>query len=312
MRTERRPSRRAAPPTPNPYSQLWQRAERSRRSRISRQHSHRRLMFFTTAAVVALLVVIVGSGGLAARAGWGPFSGSPAARISTSTASPSADPFEGTPAEAYPVGAAGVVIPEPPAEPGWQRRDVQSVLSQTRAALIAARLDPRVLESGDASAYLARLSPGTRRLATAAMSHGEAGLGYVTRLASGFRLEPGRTPRVSGGMSVALGKDRQLVVTANFVWVYALRGATEPMPAAGARLVVLHSLESYEWYRPDAVTAPDRGLRPGGGAWSQFHVDCTQIKMGLLALPPADAMPAAPAPEAYDLSKKPTATPSVC
>ncbi len=316
MRTESGRGRRAAPSTPNPYAPLWQRAERSRRSRISRQHSHRRLVLMTVIVVATAVLLLIGAVAAAGRAGWGPAAGPSDGQAPPSmTSATSTDPFAGTPAARYPAGDAGLVLPTVPAEPGWQPADVAAVLSRTRAALIAARLDPRVVEGGDASAYLALLSPGTRPMVSAAIGKGELALGYVTRLAPGFRLDSPQAVRVTGYMSVAVGKDRQLVVTADYVWVYALRGPTAAAPGAGSRLVILHSVETYEWYRPAAVTATDRGLRPGGGTGYEYNGDCAQIKRGLLALPApgqASGRPSAPADEAYDPSTNPRSLPSTC
>jgi len=233
---------------------------------------------------------------------------------------PPPDPFAGTPAATFSRGAAGIVLP--PAKPlgVWTAAEVRATLLRTRDLLVASRLDPRVVQRGDTSRYLALLSPSTRRLVTAAVRKGEPGLGYVTRLAPGSVLAP-QPVRVKGSMSVALGRDGQLVVVANYVWVYPLRRAgapsAAPTPAAvvpGATLVVLHSAEVWEVYPPDGISVEDQGLRPGTASTFTFNMDCTLVKRGLLALPSgSQAGPQRVATEqAYDPARPPSSLPSTC
>jgi len=180
-------------------------------------------------------------------------------------------------------------MPRPIAIGSWKVAEVALVLRHTQRVLVAGRLDPRVVERRDPQAYLAFLAPSTRPLAARAISQGEPGLGYVTRLGPGYRLDP-KGPRVSGRMSVAAGKDGQLVVTADFTWVYPLiypPGSIRlGMLVPGGRLVVLRAVETFEWYPATAVSPPERGLRPGGGTSSASNIDCTLIRRGLLGLPP--------------------------
>jgi hypothetical protein len=226
----------------------------------------------------------------------------------------SADPFAGTPAEHYASGVAGVVVPAARPIGNWPGSEVSAVLARTKEVLVAARLEPQVIERGDLSGYLALLSSGTRSMVSLEIKKGEPGLGYVTRLAPGFSLAS-QGVRVSGSMSPALGKDGQLVVTADYVWVYPLRGGiAESSKGSGATLVLLHTVESYEWYRPEGIAAGDRGLRPGGGASYTFNMDCVQVKKGLLALPhPGQGgRPSAPNVDAYDPSTALGAVPTTC
>jgi hypothetical protein len=116
-------------------------------------------------------------------------------------------------------------------------------------------------------------------------------------------------------MSAKAGKDGQLVVTADYVWVYPLKGG-KPSAAAGpgSRLVVLHTVESYELYRPEAISVSDRGLRPGGGNSYTFNMDCSLVGKGLLALPPPDqgGRPSSPDDAAYSPRTDPRSIRSTC
>jgi hypothetical protein len=172
-----------------------------------------------------------------------------------------------------------------------------------------------MLERGDTSGYLKLLAPATRPMVRQEIAKGGPGLGYVTRLASGFVIDQKAGIRVAGKMTAKAGKDGQLVVTADYVWVYPLKGGkTKPPVVPGSRLVVLRTVETYEWYRPEAITVSDRGLRPGGGAVGQSNMDCTLADKGLLALPPPGqkGRPAAQSDPAYSPTTKPGAIPDTC
>jgi hypothetical protein len=300
---------------PDPYATLWDGAARRRSAhRRSRRHTLRVTIVSVIAVVVAGLLAVP----LVQQ--WAPVGNSATRGSDGSTAAkdgPSgpSDPFAGTPAERYAVATRGVVVPKAKQVGSWTAVDVRNALRQTQKVLIAARLDPRVLEQGSAATYLALLSPATRGMVGAAIRSGGPGLGYVTRLAPGFTLDRSSAIRVAGTMSAKAGKDGQLVVTADYVWVYPLKGG-KPSAAAGpgSRLVVLHTVESYELYRPEAISVSDRGLRPGGGNSYTFNMDCSLVGKGLLALPPPDqgGRPSSPDDAAYSPRTDPRSIRSTC
>jgi hypothetical protein len=312
------PARPRPEAAPDPYAPLWDGVRRRRSAhRRSRRHTVRVTIVSVIAVVVAGLLAVplvqqwAPVGNSATRpAGTG--DGSAAAK---GTAGRSSDPFAGTPAEKYAVGTRGVVLPKPKQIGSWTAAEVRRVLVETRNVLVAARLDPRVVERGGTAAYLRLLSPGTRGMVGAAIRRGGPGLGYVTRLAPGFTLDPKAKIRVAGKMSARAGKDGQLIVMADYVWVYPLRGG-RPSAAAGpgSTLVVLHTVESYEVYRPEAIAASDRGVRPGGGNSYTFNMDCTLVGKGLLALPPPDqgGRPSSPDDAAYSPKTNPRSIRSTC
>src|SRR3954464_15748578 len=65
--------------------------------------------------------------------------------VSTTPSATPADPFAGTPAAAFPTGAAGITLPKPSAAPGFRSGQVDADLQQVRKALIAGRLDDMML-----------------------------------------------------------------------------------------------------------------------------------------------------------------------
>ncbi|HEY0485016.1 MAG TPA: hypothetical protein VGD72_02050 [Mycobacteriales bacterium] len=310
-----RPARARSTP-PDPYAKLWAGAERRRSAhRRSRRHTVRVTVVSVIAVVVAglLAVPLVQHWVPAGTVSWGP--ALLGARGADRSATLPADPFTGTPAERYPRAADGIVLPRPTAIGSWSASDVGMVLRRTRDVLVAARLDPRMVEQGTTARYLALLAPATRAMVRQQVVAGGPGLGYVTRLAPGWTIDAKAGIRVAGTMSVKAGKDRQLVVTADYVWVYPLKGGTaKPPPVAGSRLVVLRTVETYEWYPPESITVADRGLRPGGGTVGQSNMDCTLADKGLLALPPPGqkGRPAALSDPAYSPKTQPGAIPDTC
>jgi hypothetical protein len=312
-----RPARsRSAPP--DPYAKLWAGAERRRSAhRRSRRQTLRVTIVSVIAVVVAglLAVPLVQQWVPAGNASWGPsLIGANGPAPSPSPTLP-ADPFTDTPAKGYAVGKAGVVLPPARTVGAWKSADVANVLRRTRDVLVTARLDPRMVEKGDTAAYLRLLAPATQRLVRQEIAKGGPGLGYVTRLAPTWSIDAKAGIRVAGRMSVKAGKDGQLVVTADYVWVYPLKGGNvKPPVVPGSRLVVLRTVETYEWYRPESITPSDRGLRPGGGSVGQSNMDCTLADKGLLALPPPGqkGRPAARNDPAFSPRTKPGAIPDTC
>jgi hypothetical protein len=315
--TPARPSPRRTSP-PDPYADLWEGADRRRKAyRRSRRHTMR----VTIVSVIA--VVVTGLLAVPLVQHWMPLRGTsstvpgPAGVVPSSargTNSGPADPFAGTPAEGYARGVDGIALPKATAVGGWQPQQVAAVLKRTRDVLVAARLDPQVIERGDTERYLDLLAPATRSMVRTALARGGPGLGYVTRLAPGYKVDRSASIRVSGRMAVKSGKDGQLVVTADYVWVYPLVGGkAKGTGTPGSTLVVLRSVESYEWYRPEAIAQSDRGLRPGGGDLGTSNMDCVLLEKGLLALgPPGQKGRPMSQDSAYSVKTKPDAFRNTC
>ncbi|HEV2087477.1 MAG TPA: hypothetical protein VGR21_04100 [Cryptosporangiaceae bacterium] len=223
------------------------------------------------------------------------------------------NPFDKTPADGYLEGAQGIVDPPATALGPWKAAEVQKVLDTTRTLLLLARTDPAVL-AGNPTKYLAALAVNTRRPAAAEIKKGAPALGYVTRLAPGDTLAA--PVRTKGRLLVALGRDKQLVITADVVWVYPLAGAraTGAPKVAGARLVVLRTVETYQWYPQKGFSKQDQGLRPGAGEQAVYNVDCEGLKAGLIGLPGAGSGPvtADGMRRALDLATRPSEFPANC
>ncbi len=224
------------------------------------------------------------------------------------------DPFVGTPAAAYPVGAAGIVLPPGKQVGSWTPAQVTDVLNRTKQTLVAARLEPLMLEQGDSTAYLKTISESTRGTVTTSLESGEDALGYVTRLATDYKLAG--DVRVKGSMTVTLGPKKELVVGADYVWIYPLDGPVgEGAPTGpGSKLVVVHTIESYQWFAAKSVAPKDTGLRPGAGKLYTVNMDCDLAKSGKLGLQRAAPGNPQNVPEdkAYDPATRPEELPQTC
>jgi hypothetical protein len=273
--------------------------------------------------VLAVIVLLVPAGVLAARSlaisllSDGPdsennqFSGA-AAHKKIASSVVDANPFQGTPADKFASGEAGIVVPAVKQQGGWSADAVADGLNKTKAALTSARLDNAMLFQGQTQPYLDQLSESSRDFVGKQLTTPSA-LAYVTRLAPGYTLRA--SVRVRGAMNVTVGDAGQLVVSANYVWVYPLRApnATKVFGLAGSQLVVLHTVERYEFYPEKGYAAQNRGLRPGDGEQRAYNADCSIATDGKLALPPnRNRKPDAPVKLAYDRNASKNAAPGGC
>jgi hypothetical protein len=289
--------------------------------RVVRAKSRPRKKLLVTVVVILLLVP---AGLLALRSlydaldGGSPDPETVAERTRASAPSPTLDandPFGGTPAENYAIGPDGITMPTVTPLGTWTAAQVQDVLDRTEEALVTGRLDQMVLLERDPSKYLALLSPSVRTATGKEIAKGTAALGYVTRLAPGYTLVA--QVRTKGAVTVGLGTDKQLVVKADVVWVYPLHGQVDNDLAkgAGAKLVVLHTVETYQWFPTKGYSKQDQGLRPGAGDQGLYNMDCELSQQGLLALPrtaPGETPPSAGDSRAFDPGTDPAKFPVTC
>jgi hypothetical protein len=285
----------------------------SRRAR--RRLPHGKSLLLT--GVVVLVLVLAGI--LAVKSLWdtirvggdNEFGASPSGQNSGKPQQ-SKDPFAGTLAAKYAEGDAGIAPPPAAATGPWTADQVREVLGKTKQTLVAARIEPTMVEQGNTAAYLATISEGARGTVSKSLKSADA-LGYVSRLAPGYQLTA--PIRVKGKMTVTLGPKQELVIGADYVWISPVVGSVPVAPGgAGSSLVVLHTVESYQWFSPKGIAPADTGLRPGPGQIAKLNLDCAQARGGLLALPSAQTgdAPAAPPAKAFDPATPPDALPSPC
>jgi hypothetical protein len=198
--------------------------------------------------------------------------------VTTSESAAPTDPFAGTPAALYPKGAAGISMPAAAKVTGFSAAQVGAGLKEVRAAMVAGRLDPRMLVSHQSDKFVALLAPGERKQVQG-WFRARTRDGVATWIDPAVRLDPAEQPRVSGRVtyeSLKVQGIQTLRITTNYIWVYAFDGPRHPLAAE-------HDLINWEFPSTRNLRASDRGLwvRPvkSYGAW----VDCTAARKGLLA-----------------------------
>jgi hypothetical protein len=252
----------------------------------SRRRSRRAIAII--AAAVALVVVAAGLLGARVLGVWGTDADPSAAPTPTPSPAESAapSPFDRTPAEEFPEGADGIVLPEAEAVGDFTAEQVAEALEQVRDALIAARLDRSTLIDHDTEPFLSLLiadqQPGLRE----AVDSAEFGA-FPTQIAADAS-PASALPRVQGSFSYEAtdaGPDRPLLeVVTRFAWVYAF-DATDRGSGSGYRLVVVR--DELVWQvRDEPWIESSRGLSLYTVAVQAWGVDCDAYDDGLLS--PAD------------------------
>jgi hypothetical protein len=229
--------------------------------------------------------------------------------VATAAPTPTASPFDGTPAERFAVGTAGIVLPRADAVPDGHLADyelrtravtaeeVADALEEVRRSLIAARLGHSMLVEHDPESYIQTLSPGHWEvwsrpedpLWTRAREWYEPSkfANRATLLAPDATLAA--VPRVDGRIAYRAATTlagtpagetqpyRILEVVTRFVWVYAFEAP------AGAIVVVR---DEVVWYLPAdyrlSCCEQNLGVHQAGAESRAWGADCGAYAEGLI------------------------------
>lgn len=200
------------------------------------------------------------------------YSGLPQRTPTSSARAEAAGPFQGTPAQNYAKGEAGIVLPAVKAVPGAEEAMVKNSLDSVRRALIAGRLDNRMLVGHDPSEFLTTLDPGSRA-EIADYFKDDSFSTVATWIDPAVKLDSAEPPRVNGTITYTSVPDNEgepeLQVTTNFMWVYAFQGGYPRIAAVHDEIV---------W------TFPQRGLGPSPHKSTSYMawMDCAAARKGLL------------------------------
>lgn len=194
-------------------------------------------------------------------------------------------PFTGTPADGWADGEAGVVAPPAEAVGGFTADEVAQAYERVRQAVIASRLDRRVVEGHDVEPFLGLLAPDLRDHVRPLFDgrHDVEATMVVTRMAKGWPLLPA-APKVNGSMRAEAGKPGELVVRTNYVVAYAF-AAPEPGRLTGPMdIVVVNRIEmSYVVRSGPAFREGSQGLWTDQAAGFSFSMSCEASRQGFLA-----------------------------
>lgn len=208
------------------------------------------------------------------------------------------EPFAGTTVESWADGAAGVVAPEGHQVGAFSADQVRGAYERVREAVIAARLDRRVVEGHDLEPFFALFAPDLRdslRVLFDGRNDGEAALA-ATRVDKGSRLA-GAEPKVRGGMTAEAGPDGELVVRTDYTFAYAFT-PDRPENVRGPMDVV--ALTRFQVRYALRTGGPGvAGLWADASAGTLHSIACSAAKRGYLA--PASAEPSLPPGLDFDL-----------
>jgi hypothetical protein len=208
------------------------------------------------------------------------------------------EPFAGTSAAAWADGEAGVVAPEAAPVGSYSAEQVAAAYEQVREAVVAARLDRRVVVDHDLEPFFGLFAPDLReslRVLFDGRNDVEAAL-VVTRVDEGARLAEVE-PKVRGEMAAEVGREGELAVRTDYTFAYAfapdrpdeVRGAADVV--ALARFQVRYSLRT--------GGAGVEGLWADSSLGSLQSIGCSSAKRGYLA--PAFTEPSLPPGLDFDL-----------
>ncbi|SCL21664.1 hypothetical protein GA0070624_2367 [Micromonospora rhizosphaerae] len=269
------------------------------------QHSAK-LLGGAAALLLLTFFGLVGTAGYRSFQQWGeppaayPTISQPPGEQATTSASPpsAAGPFDGTPAESFPEGAAGIAVPAAKPTNPFTEKQVTAALSKVRAALVTARLDRTFMTSNDPERLIRQFAPDARADLRKDFAS-DTFATYATRLAPGARITA-HQPRVKGRISYRATTDPQdiriLEITTNFVWVYAFQ-TSGTLPGDG--VVVVHDTVIWSVPHPDDVDRSSNGLWIDEANSYASNIDCAAFEKGLLDVgTPSYGGPEDPDPDA--------------
>ncbi|MCS7476244.1 hypothetical protein ACFFQW_05135 [Umezawaea endophytica] len=233
---------------------------------------------------LALLAVVALGVGL--RATLGPTTEpAPAASPTAITKVDLTDPFRGTPATYWPDGEAGLVVPPAAAIGTFSAEQVAEAYAKARTAVVAARLDRRVVEGHDVEPLLGLFAlddqEGLRPLFAGGRDD-EAGL-VATRIAPGTALLPVQ-PKVSGKMTIEAKSAGELVVHTDYVFAYAF-STDDVGKLNGPMDIVAVTRIQYDYIMRSGPTfrAESQGMWSGPSTEHSYSIGCAASREGFLA-----------------------------
>ncbi|XVS65806.1 hypothetical protein ACQPYE_07050 [Actinosynnema sp. CA-299493] len=265
------------------------RAEREERARRLRSLPRRPRRRFWIGSAIAVAAVLLAWAVIASESGT-PAAGGPV--------DPSR-PFAGTSAASWADGEAGVAVPEAVQVGAYPAEQVEAAYQRVREAVIAARLDRRVVRDHDLEPLLGLFAPDLResvRVLFDGRNDGEAAL-VATRVDKGAPLAEVE-PKVRGRMSAEVGPEGELVVSTDYTFAYAF--ATDRPEALRGPLDAVASTRFQVRYSVRAGSPGVEGLWADAALGSFHSIGCSSAKRGFLA--PAFTEPSLPFGLDFDLT----------
>lgn len=249
----------------------------------------------STVVTVVSIVALIAAGYLyrdrwlptvTAAAGPAPYATQPmpAGIYATSSASAKpAGPFADTPAANWAQGEAGITLPTAGAIGAYSKQQVADSLAQVHKALIAGRLDRKMLVSHDPSAFLGLLSAASRRQIEKWFPDNFPNV--ATQIAPGATLAE-QEPRVNGRATYRVATDTNgngyLEIITNYVWAYPFANTND---ARSTSVAVVHDEIHWGFYLDSRMSTADRGMWLMDAESYSSNINCAAAKKGFVAPP---------------------------
>nr|WP_134003468.1 hypothetical protein [Streptomyces sp. 846.5] len=166
-----------------------------------------------------------------------------------------AHPFADSPAESWPTGVAGIVLPSTHGVGAFSSAEVATDLATTRTFLTTAYLDPKILAGGPTEPVAALLQHDQATWFRAAVAHPSKQtdpVSWVSRFKPGYAVLATDAVRTKGTLTFKGDGHNGLLVHADFIFVYALRpaGATGVTGNSPVERTIAHHVLDFDFYDP--------------------------------------------------------------
>ncbi|MDT4936835.1 MAG: hypothetical protein QOG80_506 [Pseudonocardiales bacterium] len=257
----------------------FQRAERARQRGPVRQSLPVAVAAAAAVLLTAVLVVRSGQHG--------------AAPAAAPTPTITAGAFGDSPAAAWSVASAALVLPKPARTGPFSATEVKGALARARTYLLTARTDVAVLTKHDVSVLKALVDPKALRFAGGSPIQRilfSTFLAPKNNLAAPVRLLGTVTDRYEPRSGRAA---ERFVVSANLIWAYALK-AGYPLAPIPNNVVAIHERIELSFYLSADMSGPRAKPSPTRDDALWYDIDCGYFNQRLLGLPRSndpDALP---------------------
>ncbi|MEV7214154.1 hypothetical protein AB0O31_13800 [Kitasatospora cineracea] len=234
-------------------------------------------------------------------------------------------PWAGSPAEPWPVGAAGIAMPDrTPATGVFDEQQVAANLAAVKAYLVAANLDPQVMAGGGGQQALDLMQPKDADLLSQALAHPDSGhdpANWLSRFDPAWAVPATGEVKVQGRVDFESDGDHGMLVHTDVTFVYALRPGPEaakpvPDPNGGgyvrvdaSRLVdreIVRRVQDFRFYDPKRYRVTP-GRPAVASSRSEFGNNRCELGSGYLQpqflslrAGAGDQVPTGPATDPYD------------
>jgi hypothetical protein len=196
---------------------------------------------------------------------------------------PLLSPYDRTPAQLYPQGEAGILTPAATPVAGFTTAQITAALDTVKKAMIAGRLDTKMLVDHNTATFLALFNPEDRKEVEKYFKE-EDFFTFATQLAPGHALTADGI-RVKGTTTLEADKTEQgvrlLKVKTNYVWVYPFSGALKD---PGDHLVVIHDEVEWVFPSPSDVNKNAQGMYLNAFQGYASNMDCALLDSNLIGL----------------------------